>query len=230
VNLVFRLAITLGLITSVAGFGLGLVYTVTKDRIAKAESAKTVHGLSVVLPGYEVDVNESKKVDGIEYWVGHKPDGSVGYAFIAKKNGYSSEIQTLVGIDPEGEILGISVLFQQETPGLGARVQEVASNVYLWQWITGRLPEDTGPKTPWFADQFVGLQAEDIEIHKGKEWQAMSEQEKQQMLEQNAVSALSGATISTKAITDSIEGTAAKVLAAVNNEQSAQLLRSESNV
>ncbi len=218
-KLVFRLAITLGVITSVAGFGLGWVYSMTKDRIEAAESAKTVHGLAVVLPGYEVDLDAIQEADGVEYWTGRKDDGATAYAFIAKKNGYSSEIQTLVGINPEGEILGITVLFQQETPGLGARVQEVASRVYLWQWLTGQLPEDTEPDTPWFADQFVGLDARAIAIHKGKEWHAMNDQERQQLLQENAVSALSGATITTQAISDSIEEAVAKVLAAANAGQ-----------
>lgn len=213
-KLVFRLAATLGLITGVAGFGLGLVYTATKDRIAAAAADETVKGLALVLPGYELDAETTQRVDDVEYWVGRNREGSLGYAFIAIGSGYSGEIRTLVGMNAQGEILGITVLSQQETPGLGARVQEVASKVYLWQWLTGQAPKEMEPGRPWFAQQFRGLKAEEIEIHKGVEWQAMSDQERQALREQNAVSALSGATITTRAITRSIEAAAAKVLSA----------------
>lgn len=214
-KLIFRLALILGAITTVAGFGLGLIYSATKDKIAEAESAKTTQGLAAVLPGYEVNPSEVQEAGGVSYWTGKDPDGAVAYAFIAKKSGYSSEVQTMVGMNAEGRILGISVLFQQETPGLGARVQETPSSVSFWQWITGQAPEDTEPATAWFAQQFAGLEAHDIAIHKGQEWQAMSAGEKERLQEVNAVSALSGATITTRAICQSIEEAAAAVLGKV---------------
>jgi len=215
VKRVFRLAATLGVITSVAGFGLGLVYTATKDRIAAAEASETIQGLAVVLRGYEVDADAPQQVDDVEYWVGRNREGALGYAFIAIGSGYSGEIRTLVGMNAQGEILGLTVLSQQETPGLGARVQEVASHVYLWDWLTAWAREEQPSGRPWFAEQFRGLKAEGIDIHKGVEWQAMSDQERQALRERNAVSALSGATITTRAITRSIEAAAAKVLSAV---------------
>lgn len=200
---ILRLAITLCIITAVAGFGLGLVYSATEERIKQSEAAKTTKALSTVLPGYEVDPDARQDADGIPYWIGKK-DGSTGYAYIATKTGYSSDIQTMVGVDQEGTILGISILFQQETPGLGARVQEVPSSVSLWDKITMKKIEEQGPVRPWFAEQFEGLKATDIAISKGKEWQGMSEEERQNLLEKNAVSALSGATITTRAIAESI--------------------------
>jgi Na+-translocating ferredoxin:NAD+ oxidoreductase RnfG subunit len=43
----------------------------------------------------------------------------MGYAFTANSKGYGGIIQTLVGIDPNGQILGIKILSHKETPGLG---------------------------------------------------------------------------------------------------------------
>lgn len=211
-KLIIQLALILGAITSIAGFGLGLIYSSAKDKIAEAEAAKTTQGLAAVLPGYDVDASAVQEVEGVSYWTGKAPDGSVAYAFIAKKNGYSSEVQTMVGMNSEGRILGITVLFQQETPGLGARVQETPSSVFFWQWLTGRAPQDTGPVTPWFAEQFAGLEAKNIAIRKGQEWQAMNAEEKEQLRAANAVSALSGATITTRTVSQSIEEAAAVVL------------------
>jgi electron transport complex protein RnfG len=167
-KLILRLAWIRGAITAIAGFGLGLIYSGAKDKIAEAESAKTTQGLAAVLPGYEVDASAIQEAEGVSYWTGKASDGSVAYAFIAKKNGYSSEVQTMVGMNAEGRILGITVLFQQETPGLGARVQETPSSVFFWQWLTGRAPQDAGPVTPWFAEQFAGLEAKHIAIRKGR--------------------------------------------------------------
>lgn len=45
----------------------------------------------------------------------------LGYAFLAYGKGYSSTIQTMVGVDLNGRIAGTTILFQQETPGLGAK-------------------------------------------------------------------------------------------------------------
>jgi Na+-translocating ferredoxin:NAD+ oxidoreductase subunit G len=215
-NLAFRLC----LITVVAGFGLGLVYSATKDRIAQAEASKTVKGLQAVLPGYEVDPEAIHQADGVQYWVGRKEDGTTGYAFIGEKTGYSSDLQTMVGINKEGEILGISVIYQQETPGLGARVQEVPTTRNLWQWLTGQTGPEGPPPRPWFAEQFEGLQSDEpIGITKGKEWQNMSPEERKALEERNQVSSLAGATISTRAVTESIEEAAQKVLSEVGKTQ-----------
>lgn len=216
-KLMLRLALTLCVITSVAGLGLGLIYSATKDRIAAAEDEKTTTGLAAVLPGFEVDPRV-RQAEGLSYWIGRKEDGTVAYAFIAKRNGYSSEVQTMVGIDGEGRILGISVLFQQETPGLGARVQEVQSNVYLGQVVLQSATDEGGDSTPWFADQFKGLDCRKIEVRKGREWHALSDSGKAELLQDNAVSALSGATITTKAVTDSIEEAAKIILQAVGSK------------
>ncbi len=46
--------------------------------------------------------------------------------------GYSSIIELLVGVDNDGEIIGIKVLSQSETPGLGANI---VKEEYLKQYI-----------------------------------------------------------------------------------------------
>ena len=51
----------------------------------------------------------------------------------------------MVGVDTSGAITGVIVLFQQETPGLGARIEEIRH----------------GETTPWFTRQFIGKLASD---------------------------------------------------------------------
>jgi electron transport complex protein RnfG len=45
----------------------------------------------------------------------------VGYIFTAYRKGYSSVIETLVAVDMTGTIIGSSILYQMETPGLGTK-------------------------------------------------------------------------------------------------------------
>ncbi|MCK9223972.1 MAG: FMN-binding protein [Candidatus Muirbacterium halophilum] len=51
-------------------------------------------------------------------------DYSPGYVFKISPNGYSSCVQTLVAVDNKGNIAGLKIVSQQETPGLGAKCQE----------------------------------------------------------------------------------------------------------
>jgi electron transport complex protein RnfG len=52
------------------------------------------------------------------------PDGDpLGYTFIAYGKGYSSTVQTMVAADLTGTVTGATILFQQETPGLGAKCE-----------------------------------------------------------------------------------------------------------
>ena len=46
----------------------------------------------------------------------------VGYLFIAYGKGYSSTLQTMVAVDMHGIVRSSTVLYQMETPGLGANV------------------------------------------------------------------------------------------------------------
>lgn len=45
--------------------------------------------------------------------------------------GYSGQVRLMVGFDKEGNIVGISVLEQKETPGLGSRMTE---NAFIGQF------------------------------------------------------------------------------------------------
>lgn len=66
-------------------------------------------------------------------------DKFLGYVIKVAPTGYSSNLNTLAGISPEGKIIGIQVVSQQETPGLGAKCQEA-----------------------WFQDQFKGLSKDQL--------------------------------------------------------------------
>ena len=48
----------------------------------------------------------------------------IGFILKTRAKGYAGNIDMLVGIDQSGNIQGMKVLAQQETPGLGARIAE----------------------------------------------------------------------------------------------------------
>ncbi len=73
-----------------------------------------------------------------------------GYILQTSGKGYSSTITSLVAVSPTGTILGVEVLDQQETPGLGTRITEIRS----------------GEKQPWFTAQFIGKKREELALKK----------------------------------------------------------------
>ena len=51
----------------------------------------------------------------------------VGVAFkVIAPEGYSGNIEIMVGVEPAGTVTGVEILSQAETPGLGARITEPA--------------------------------------------------------------------------------------------------------
>jgi Na+-translocating ferredoxin:NAD+ oxidoreductase subunit G len=84
---------------------------------------------------------------------------AVSYKFTAP-DGYSGAINMIIGIDHDGNILGVRVLSHKETPGLGDKIEVSKSN-----WIlsfVGRSLENLTP-TQWSVkkdggqfDQFAG--------------------------------------------------------------------------
>ncbi|MEN8209015.1 MAG: FMN-binding protein, partial [Candidatus Fermentibacteria bacterium] len=65
------------------------------------------------------------------------PDTSrIGYVFIAFGKGYSSTVQTMVAVELEGFISNTMILYQQETPGLGANIVDPAKLISKFNGLT----------------------------------------------------------------------------------------------
>lgn len=65
------------------------------------------------------------------------PDTSrIGYVFIAFGKGYSSTVQTMVAVGLEGVISNTMILFQQETPGLGANIVKPSKLIEKFNGLT----------------------------------------------------------------------------------------------
>ena len=103
---------------------LAQVYSITKSKIVAQAQAEEEAGLKQVIPE-AVRFEPVKSGDDIIYYKAYDNKGVVrGIAFKTSGKGYASSIDTIVGMTADGTIIGIKVLSQNETPGLGARVSE----------------------------------------------------------------------------------------------------------
>lgn len=139
----------------VAGGALAFVNGKTLPLITENKALGETRALAEVLPGMEGGFDERKNEGGkLSYWIGYRDAGKTeigGYIFIARGSGYSSIISSMVSFDANGAIVGVKILSQQETPGLGAKIQEVRR----------------GETDPWFPRQFIGKTvSDDIKVKK----------------------------------------------------------------
>ncbi len=115
----------------------------------------------------------------------------VGYAFVAEGPGFQGAIQMMVGISPDlSQLFAMKVLAQVETPGLGARIAE-----------------ETDKKD--FFEQFAGLQAQGMDSvttgsqkhpTTGETPNFIKSVKNEMPDEPNEIQAITGATISSKAV------------------------------
>ena len=172
---ILKLALTLLAITSCVALALAGVNYLTKDIIASSQAEKMQAAIEEVLPGggekLEKDAykDETALVSGVYA-------GENGYAVEVKPVGFNGEITMMVGVSREGKVLGIAVVSQAETAGLGAEAA-ASSN-----------------KGQSFRDQFVGLEGSLAVTGDG-----------------GSIDAISGATITSRAVTAGVNAALACV-------------------
>lgn len=165
----------LGLICVVMGGAIGLSYSTMKDRIARKELEVTLMALDQVLPA------EAQKpirvINGLEpgdrdavYAAVNDRGETIGYAAIGGQQGYSSRVEVMVGVRPNVsdldavEVIAIAVVSQQETPGLGTRIEERKSSKTIWDVVS--LSDKEKTFTSPFLDQFQGKTYNTLEVVK----------------------------------------------------------------
>jgi electron transport complex protein RnfG len=200
---ILRLTASLVAIALLSGFAVGVTNQKTQGAIEQQKlQAKQSALLDVMPPGATVEERHGSGGLPPTYWAATVGGQVVSYAFEAQSRGYAADIKMMVGLDTSGEILGISVLGQKETPGLGTRVAEVVSKRYLWSGFGG----SEAKAEPWFTEQFEGIDLdESVKIDKSGEWHTLTEAQRDTLEQRNAISAITGATISTRAVVRGLE-------------------------
>ena len=176
----FKLAGILMVICAVVAALLGVVNSVTADKIKAIQEQKLQASLQVVFPGAEftkVDVTDELSAlaaspnaeSGLEA-IYEASTG--GYAVEVTPTGFGGSIDMIVGIDADGNVTGVSVISHAETAGIGTK-------------IVADKPNKNGVGV---LTQFIGRGAGEgnlFTVNSGS----------------NEVDAISGATVTTKAIT-----------------------------
>lgn len=171
---IVRYGFILALICTVASASLAIMNSITKSRIISQAKAEEEASLKDVL-AQGVNFEPIKSGNDIIYYKAYNKDNKfIGVAFKTQGKGYSSTIETIVGMAKDGAITAIKILNQNETPGLGARVAE-----------------------PSFTGQFNNKNIQSL----------------------NEVQAITGATISSKAVIDSVTKKAKEIQELIKNER-----------
>jgi len=170
-----KFGLILGVICLAATLVLAVTHEVTKPKIAEQLKMEEESALKSIMPS--ADSFSEKSLDGIEYFEAFKDKMLVGYCVRVVGNGYNGYIRMMAGVSLNGTIQGVAILEHNETPGLGAKINEIKP----------------GESEPWFLKQFRGKNAGSIEVKKN-------------------IDAITGATVSSKAVTDAIRETVDSLL------------------
>jgi electron transport complex protein RnfG len=112
------------MVGGLAGVVLAGSYKLTTPLIEKHKLEELQQSIFVVLPDAtsyeEISTGELQAYKGL-----NESNEPVGYAFVANGPGFQGPIRMIVGTSPDIQtLLGMRVLEQAETPGLGAKITE----------------------------------------------------------------------------------------------------------
>ncbi|MGL5649410.1 MAG: RnfABCDGE type electron transport complex subunit G [Clostridium sp.] len=113
-------------ITTIAGLLLGMVNSLTKDAILEnskinKEDLKVIMAEANGIEDTDFELSEDDSVK--EVYKAKKGEEEIGYVFKVNTKGFHGPVDLFVGI--KGDVLsGIKISTHNETPGLGARIEE----------------------------------------------------------------------------------------------------------
>ena len=175
---ILKVAGTLTVISLVVAALLGLVDSVTRDKIAAIEAENTRIAMSAVAPegsefGDKMEITDALAAAAsaqggklVELYPVTNGGADAGYVMKISASGSQGSIVMMVGVDANKAITGISVVSHSETSGIGTKV-------------VGNEPNAAGEPV---LDQFIGMSGSGSLVV-GKN-----------------ITAVSGATVSTKGI------------------------------
>lgn len=143
---ILRLCIVLTVIGAACAAVMAFVDQGTKAPIAQSRGAEKMDAVKLVIPPCDNDLAKDAvtiKDEDLEMeltiYPGKKAGVTVGAAFvIVAPNGYSGDIEIMVGVDTAVVVTGLEILKHAETPGLGSKIQ-----------------------TPKFRNQYIGKSLDD---------------------------------------------------------------------
>ncbi len=192
-----RFSLVLLLICIFSAFGLSLVNRFTRPKILGQLEKEEKDALFEVIPEAEEFIPVEKNDEVYYYKAFDKEKNLLGFAFKAKKRGYAGDILTMAGICPDGKIIAIKILSHNETPGIGSKICEVKVTQTIWEKLR-KNSSQTKEEKPWFWETFKGKDAKNLD---------------------KEVETISGATISSEAVIESIKMKTEEILKEIQNER-----------
>ena len=125
-----KLILVLAIICALAGCLLAWVHKVTYGPIKETEKRVKNEAITEVLPKYDNDplADKVEIADGEVTWTFYVAKTNGVYAGAAFENttakGYGGNITIMVGVAADGNVQGLKILKQKETPGLGAKIKD----------------------------------------------------------------------------------------------------------
>lgn len=128
-----NMALALTGVAVITGGILAFVNQVTEAPIAQQKEKALADGIKYVMGGGELTVSKTdtvrQEIKGKEYiYVIYQAQDAqqkdLGAAVESTTQGFGGNLKILVGFDPEGRILGYTLLEHAETPGLGAKADK----------------------------------------------------------------------------------------------------------
>ncbi len=128
-----NMVLVLTLVAVIMGGILAYVNHLTEGPINEQKQKTLTNGIKAVMVCDNVTIaneNEVKQnIDGKEaaftiYQVKDAQGKDLGAAVTSTTGGFGGDLKILVGFDPEGKILGYTLLEHAETPGLGAKADK----------------------------------------------------------------------------------------------------------
>ncbi len=182
------------------GLILSAFYHTTKERVATQEELRLK---TAILGLFQVEYDEEnihsvyqshieeKEHNGIFYYQGHDNQKLLGYCFPVSGNGLWGIITALLAIDGDlEELIGLHIIDQNETPGLGGRITEEK-----------------------FLDQFSGKKLTDD--GKAVSFRLIGENED---ADETQINQITGATSSSKAVVDMLHRNIRDILEVFDDE------------
>ena len=205
-------AVVLGLICTLAAFGVAGSYRMTRERIVEkvvADQERARADVVAVADGdegvFSVMNPEADPVDQVVVARNEAGD-ALGYAALGQAQGYGGMVNVMVGMDADAErIIGVKVVKQSETPGLGTRIAEVKSNRTWFGIVTGQTPEGEVETMSEFLKKFIGREESQVRLDG-----------------ENSIQAITGATISSTAVVNAVRAAMQKIQKQVPGADEAQ--------
>ena len=133
IKITSRYSALLGLVALLCTAISSGIFFLTKGKIDDAMAAQQRELLLQVIPQNYFDNNpaesvaipQDERLQGIQKIYLAKKNGQISaYAYeTTAPDGYSGNIRLLVGLTPQGEVLGVRVIEHHETPGLGDKIE-----------------------------------------------------------------------------------------------------------